>query len=88
MGRLVHSDGGPLLIQFVSDACVSSRKNEKRFFLLLTCHNQSTLLAQYNLQLEVLEVELSEEVKKKERKVPTAALLRTVRSLRTPPFAL
>ena len=23
--RLVHSDGGPLLIQFISDACVSSR---------------------------------------------------------------
>ena len=25
IGRLVHSDGGPLLIQFISDACVSSR---------------------------------------------------------------
>lgn len=51
-----------------------------------TCHNQSTLLAQYNFQLEVHEIELSEEVKKKERKVPTAALLRTlVRS--SDPFA-
>ena len=25
IGRLVHSDGGPLLIQFMSNACVSSR---------------------------------------------------------------
>ncbi len=25
IGRLVHSDGGPPLIQFISDACVSSR---------------------------------------------------------------
>ena len=25
IGRLAHSDGGPLLIQFISDACVSSR---------------------------------------------------------------
>ena len=32
--RLVHSDGGPLLIQFISDACVSSRKKDKHIFLL------------------------------------------------------
>ena len=31
--RLVHSDGDPLLIQFISDADVSSRSNDKQFFL-------------------------------------------------------
>ena len=33
--RLVLSDGGPLLIQYISDACVSSRQNDKQFFLYL-----------------------------------------------------
>ena len=33
--RLVLSDGGPLLIQYISDACVSSRQNDKEFFLYL-----------------------------------------------------
>ena len=32
---LVHSDGGPLLIQFISDACVSS---DKHFFLYTETH--------------------------------------------------
>ena len=31
--RLVLSDGGPLLIQYISDARVSSRHNDKQFFL-------------------------------------------------------
>ena len=31
--RLVLSDGGPLLIQDISDARVSSRHNDKQFFL-------------------------------------------------------
>ena len=33
--RLVLSDGGPLLIQYISDACVSSRQNDKQFFFYL-----------------------------------------------------
>ena len=33
--RLALSDGGPLLIQYISDACVSSRQNDKQFFLYL-----------------------------------------------------
>ena len=33
--RLALSDGGPLLIQYISDACVSSRQNDKQFFLHL-----------------------------------------------------
>ena len=33
--RLVLSYGGPLLIQYISDACVSSRQNDKQFFLYL-----------------------------------------------------
>ena len=33
--RLVLSDGGPLLIQYISDASVSSRQNDKQFFLYL-----------------------------------------------------
>ena len=31
--RLVHSDGGPLQVQFISDAYVSTRSNDKQFFL-------------------------------------------------------
>ena len=33
--RLVLSDGGPLLFQYISDACVSSRQNDKQFFFYL-----------------------------------------------------
>ena len=38
--RLVLSDGGPLLIQYISDACVSSRQNDKQFFLYLKTHQR------------------------------------------------
>ena len=38
--RLVLSDGGPLLIQYISDACVSSRQNDKQFFLHLKTHQR------------------------------------------------
>ena len=37
---LVLSDGGPLLIQYISDACVSSRQNDKQFFLYLNTHQR------------------------------------------------
>ena len=46
--RLVLSDGGPLLIQYISDACVSSRQNDKQFFLYLKtnqCRLRGALLS-------------------------------------------
>ena len=49
--RLILSDGGPLLIQYISDACVSSRQNDKP--VLLISQNQSTSLARCAFELEV-----------------------------------
>ena len=49
--RLVLSDGGPLLIQYISDACVSSRQNDKQFFLYLKTN--PTSLARCAFELEV-----------------------------------
>ena len=65
--RLVLSDGGPLLIQYISDACVSSRQNDKQCFLYLRT-NQRRLRGEL-LSWRCIGIELSEESEEKERKV-------------------
>ena len=68
--RLVHSDGGPLLIQFISDACVSSRINDKQLFLYAETHQCRLRGALFKWRyIEVELSELSEESEEKERKV-------------------
>ena len=70
--RLALSDGGPLLIQYISDACVSSRQNNKQFFLYLKtnkCRLRGALLSWRYMRLHCLrKVKKRKEKKKQEKK--------------------